>query len=102
MSNSKSSDFKEFKVNTIEFWIPNDYEYIDYLSGGTYGNVIKVKDTEDTKFAIKKMHDPFTDNIRARRLYRELKLLELMDHENVIRFHSIYTPDLEFGSFKNV
>lgn len=53
-------------------------------------------------FAIKKMYDPFSNNISARRLYRELKLLELMDHENVIHFHGIYTPDNDFKTFRNV
>lgn len=106
MSNSdskKSADFKEVKVSTIEFWIPNDFDYVQYLGGGNYGNVLKVVQPQTNgMFAIKKMHDPFSDNIRARRLYRELKLLELIDHENVIHFHSIYTPDLNYESFKNV
>lgn len=48
------------------------------------------------------MYDPFSNNIYARRLYRELKLLELMDHENVIHFIGIYTPDLDINSFRNV
>lgn len=53
-------------------------------------------------FAIKKFYEPFSHKVSARRLYRELKLLELMEHENVIRFVGIYTPDPDLKSFRNV
>lgn len=52
--------------------------------------------------AVKKMHIPFDTIIKARRLYREFKLLQLMNHENVIRFVEIYTPDATLASFRNV
>lgn len=32
--------FHVLSINTIQFELPDDYEYIDYLSGGTYGNVM--------------------------------------------------------------
>lgn len=48
------------------------------------------------------MYDPFSNSVKARRLYRELKLLQLIDHENVIRFFDVYTPDPDFRCFKNV
>jgi hypothetical protein len=53
-------------------------------------------------FAVKKFYEPFSHKISARRMYRELKLLELMEHENVIHFVGIYTPDPDFTTFHNV
>uniref|UniRef100_A0A914P795 Mitogen-activated protein kinase n=1 Tax=Panagrolaimus davidi TaxID=227884 RepID=A0A914P795_9BILA len=48
------------------------------------------------------MYDPFSSIIKARRLYREFKLLKLMNHENVIRFVDIYTPDVSLATLRNV
>jgi p38 MAP kinase len=94
--------------NTIEFIIPLEYNFVEYLGGGNYGNVILVR--EDcpelqqgyVDLAVKKMYDPFSSIIKARRLYREFKLLKLMNHENVIRFVDIYTPDVSLATLRNV
>ena len=59
-------------------------------------------DGDPCQFAIKKMYDPFSSVVKARRLYRELKLLQLMTHENIIKFVDIYTPDTSLASLKNV
>lgn len=48
------------------------------------------------------MYDPFSSTIKSRRLYRELKLLQLMTHDNVIRFVDIYTPDISLTELKSV
>jgi hypothetical protein len=36
-----------------------------------------VKTRDGRELAVKKMYDPFTSPVRARRLYRELKLLQV-------------------------
>ncbi|KAI6176185.1 Mitogen-activated protein kinase [Aphelenchoides bicaudatus] len=113
MSNSKrmngavvikqTSKFNFINVNRIEFAIPVEYEFVEYVAGGSYGNVIKVKAKDNNaEYAIKKFYAPYENIISARRLYRELKLLELIDHENVIHFVSIYTSDTDLTTFRNV
>lgn len=54
------------------------------------------------EWAVKKMYDPFNNVVKARRVYREIKLLQLINHENIIRFVDMYTPDLDIRCFKNV
>ncbi|KAH7702237.1 CMGC/MAPK protein/P38 protein kinase [Aphelenchoides avenae] len=100
VSNGRS--FSLFNVDTIEYAVPTDLSYQEYIGGGNYGNVIRVKQRDGSDLAIKKMYDPFSNAVKARRLYRELKLLQLIDHENVIRFVDVYTPDPDFRCFKNV
>ncbi|KAI6207072.1 Mitogen-activated protein kinase [Aphelenchoides besseyi] len=90
------SGYQVLNINTLEFFIPTEYEYIEYLCGGSYGNVIKVQHkTTGVFMAIKKLYEPFSNKVGARRAYRELKLLELIDHENIIRFIDVYTPDAD-------
>ncbi|KAI6234577.1 CMGC/MAPK/P38 protein kinase [Aphelenchoides fujianensis] len=98
----RSMDFRILNVNTLEFHVPNEFEFVDYLCGGSYGNVIKVQHKNGAFFAIKKMYEPFSNKVGARRVYRELKLLELIDHENVIQFVDAYTPDSDLKTFRNV
>jgi hypothetical protein len=45
-TNNSPSGYKLLNVNTIEFAIPSDYVFVDYLSGGNYGNVVKVMHVE--------------------------------------------------------
>ena len=57
---------------------------------GAYGFVIAVKDRlqklkgEDSTFAIKKIERAFEHRIFAKRTLRELKIMRLCNHENVI------------------
>lgn len=48
------------------------------------------------------MYDPFSNSVKARRVFREIKLLQLINHENIIRFVDMYIPDTDFRCFKNV
>jgi len=65
-------------------------------------NFRKVRTKDGQDLAVKKMYEPFSHEIKARRVYRELKLLQLINHENIIRFVDMYTPELDLRSFKNV
>ncbi|CAD5221832.1 unnamed protein product [Bursaphelenchus okinawaensis] len=93
---------KVVNVNMVDFAIPNDMTLIDHLGSSNYGNVIKTKKNDGRKYAIKKMYEPFRNAIEARRVYRELRLLRLLNHENVIRFVTAYTVDPDIEHFKNV
>ncbi|KAA0200872.1 hypothetical protein HAZT_HAZT008676 [Hyalella azteca] len=61
------------------------------VGSGAYGQVCSAVDTStNTKVAIKKLSRPFQSHIHAKRTYRELRMLQHMDHENVMLF-SNYT-----------
>uniref|UniRef100_A0A914DRJ1 mitogen-activated protein kinase n=1 Tax=Acrobeloides nanus TaxID=290746 RepID=A0A914DRJ1_9BILA len=100
ISNGRS--FNLMNCNTVEYAIPSELQFVEYLGGGNYGNVIKVTGPNGEELAVKKMYDPFSSVIKARRVYRELKLLQLISHENIIRFVDMYTPDLDSRCLKNI
>ncbi|WKY03804.1 hypothetical protein Q1695_005062 [Nippostrongylus brasiliensis] len=88
-------------VNTVNFALPDGYstsrEDIRFLGGGAYGNVIKTtvrcRDGDVREVAVKKFRDPFADSNQARKIYREIKLLQIMRHDGVIRAIDLYTPN---------
>ncbi|PAV83698.1 hypothetical protein WR25_26617 [Diploscapter pachys] len=102
--------FQQLIVNTVNFTIPSGYstqpEDVRYLGGGAYGNVIKTKamckDGVERYVAIKKLKEPFLDPLQCRRIYREIRLLQLMKHDNIIKAIDIYTPDSIEHKFKDV
>lgn len=101
--------FNFVMVRNITFAIPEGYDVdgtnIEYLGGGSFGNVIKTsavcRDGMRRWVAIKKMREPFFDPHHARRIFREIKLLQLMRHDNIICALDIYTPDEE-NDFRDV
>ncbi|GMS96866.1 hypothetical protein PENTCL1PPCAC_19041, partial [Pristionchus entomophagus] len=98
--------FNVTQVQTLHYHIPHGYDdsNLEYLGGGSYGNVVKARavargDGKILTVAVKKMHHPFGSVNTARRVFREIRLLQLMRHDNVIRALDLYSPDKDFASF---
>ncbi|MFH4975854.1 hypothetical protein AB6A40_002563 [Gnathostoma spinigerum] len=100
--------FIPVNMHTVEFLLPSDAiddspgdhirDSIEYLGGGSFGNAIKIKsylcpDGHRKTVAIKKLYEPFRNKKTALRAYREIKLLQLLVHENVVKLLDLYTPD---------
>lgn len=103
--------FRYFNMQTVEFAVPLEstdaQTHAEYLGGGSFGNVIKVTnyicaDGHRTIAAIKKLYEPFRDEKTALRVYREIRLLQLMVHENIVRLLDLYTADNSLASFTTV
>lgn len=76
-----------------EFKLPPRYEIIKPLGSGAYGLVVSAKDTKkDIDVAVKKMERTFEHVLFAKRTLRELKILRLLHHENVIELKTIINP----------
>lgn len=97
--------------NTVEFAVPvdavnGDLSDIEYLGGGSFGNVIKIPryyyKGQVIEVAVKKLYEPLRDATIALRVYRELRLLQMMEHENVVRLVDLYTPDKSPEALKSV
>ena len=88
---------KAFKVLGSRFELPNHYEIIDPVGSGAYGVVVAAKDTqeapENNMVAIKKIEKAFEHKVFALRTLRELKIMRLMDHENVLSIKTILKPE---------
>lgn len=70
------------------------YKFIKMMGGGAYGVVCAALDQKrNVKVAIKKVGKAFEDLIDAKRIYREIKLLKFIDHENIIKIFDIDIPE---------
>ena len=88
---------KAWKVLGSRFELPIKYEIIDPVGSGAYGVVVAAKDTtvEDENnnlVAIKKIEKAFEHKVFTLRTLRELKIMRLLDHENVLSIKSILQP----------
>ncbi len=64
------------------------------MGGGAYGVVWSANDIKkNRKVAIKKIGKAFEDLIDAKRIFREIKLLKFINHENIIKLFDIEIPE---------
>ena len=73
------------------------FEIIDPVGSGAYGVVVAAKDTtiEDESaqlVAVKKIEKAFEHKVFTLRTLRELKIMRLLSHENVLSVKSILKP----------
>lgn len=79
--------------------MPDYYEVIDPIGSGAYGVVVAAKDTRESDegqgnlVAIKKIEKAFEHKIFALRTLRELKIMRLLNHDNVLSCKSILLPE---------
>ena len=84
-----------------EFKIPSNYQIVDPLGSGAYGTVAAAKETTtdengkqvETLVAIKKINKVFEHKVYAQRTLRELKIMRLLEPENVLAARSIFLPE---------
>ena len=82
---------------------------IDPVGSGAYGVVVAAKDKNDESaengasglVAIKKIEKAFEHKVFALRTLRELKIMRLLEHENVLSVKTILKPD-SLESFKEI
>ncbi len=94
-SSSSAADEKTtFAVSGTQFYVTKNYKLIKNIGQGAYGVVISALD-ENTgqKVAIKKVAQAFEDLVDAKRILREIALLQHFDHENIVSVTDIVRPD---------
>jgi serine/threonine protein kinase len=84
---------KSWEHNGEHFILEGRYRPVTFLGSGTYGVVWSAIDLKNNgAVAIKKCKDIFSSRALAQRTLRELKLLRLLDHENIIQIKTILQP----------
>lgn len=69
--------------------ITNEFEILDWLGRGAFGDVLKVKNKLDGGvYAIKRIELNPKNKQLNRKITREVKLLSRMNHENVVRYYN--------------
>lgn len=85
-----NDDLNSFDVYGSIFNLPNRYEVTMPLGSGAYGWVVKATDSKkNAEVAIKKMERTFEHTLFAKRTLRELKILRLLQHENIINLKTV-------------
>ncbi|XP_009791183.1 mitogen-activated protein kinase 9-like [Nicotiana tabacum] len=83
-------DFKEFFT---EYGEAHQYEIQEVVGKGSYGVVAAAIDTHTgEKVAIKKINDVFEHASEATRILREIKLLRLLRHPDIVEIKHILLP----------
>ena len=87
---------RAWKVLGSRFELPPQFEIIDPVGSGAYGVVVAAKDSneqsETNLVAIKKIEKAFEHKVFTLRTLRELKIMRLLNHENVLSIKSILQP----------
>jgi serine/threonine protein kinase len=86
-----------WSVYDTKFKLENRYEIIDALGSGAYGTVVAAEDLKHKEgrpniVAIKKIERAFEHPLFTKRTLRELRILRLLSHENVIDLLTIQKP----------
>lgn len=94
---STTGDTNTYMVLGSKFEVDKRYEIIDPVGSGAYGVVVAAKDLEaedqeNNLVAIKKIEKAFEHKVFAQRTLRELKIMRLMQHDNVIGIKTILQP----------
>ena len=84
---------KSTKVIGSTFLIDERYQILETLGSGAYGVVVSAQDSQTGEtVAIKKIEKAFEHSTYTKRTLRELKIMRLLEHENIIRIKNIQLP----------
>lgn len=103
---SSNGETNIYMVLGSKFEVDKRYEIIDPVGSGAYGVVVAAKDAEaedqeNNLVAIKKIEKAFEHKVFAQRTLRELKIMRLLQHDNVIGVKTILKPSSR-ESFKEI
>ncbi|KAL7466058.1 hypothetical protein ACHAXS_006350 [Conticribra weissflogii] len=86
-----------FKAGNHTFTVDSKYSFIRVIGSGAYGVVISAQDTQtNTRVAIKMVPKAFQDEIDAKRILREIKLLKHLKHENIVGIVDMMPPMMRY------
>ena len=84
---------KPTRVLGTIFYLDSRYEVVDPVGSGAYGVVVQALDTfTGAQVAIKKIEKGLEHPTLAKRTLRELKILRLIQHENILPIITIQLP----------
>lgn len=84
-----------FQAGKHTFTVDRRFSMIRLVGSGAYGVVISASDTEREKnVAIKMVPKAFSDEIDAKRILREIKLLKHFQHDNIVSLIDMMPPNV--------
>uniref|UniRef100_A0A0G4HMJ5 Mitogen-activated protein kinase n=1 Tax=Chromera velia CCMP2878 TaxID=1169474 RepID=A0A0G4HMJ5_9ALVE len=98
-----SRSFKRVGIgNGTEVVVDASTSEIAVLGTGAYGTVFCGLQGDGRPVAVKKMNHTFSNPDVARRTLRELRILRLLDHENIVELEDVYCCGSDSRSFHEV
>ena len=97
-----TSQIEEYETHSFPagkhtFTVDKRYSMIRVVGSGAYGVVISSKDSKNSKnVAIKMVPRAFNDEIDAKRILREIKLLKHFQHENIVGIVDMMPPTARY------
>jgi tRNA A-37 threonylcarbamoyl transferase component Bud32 len=86
-----------FLAGKHTFTVDRNYSLIRVIGSGAYGVVISASDAKtNSNVAIKMVPKAFSDEVDAKRILREIKLLKHFRHENIVRLIDMMPPNVEY------
>jgi c-Jun N-terminal kinase len=96
-------EFHQLRLKDTVFTLLTRYKDLKELGSGAQGVVVSAWDTETKqRVAIKKLSKPFANETYAKRAYREIKLMKMVHHKNVIGLLNLFTPAASLAEFSDV
>ena len=88
-----TEEYNYYSVFGTEFIVDKRYEIKEPAGSGAYGTVVIAHDiNKQQEVAIKKIERAFEHKLFAKRTLRELRILRLLSHENVVQLKTIQKP----------
>jgi mitogen-activated protein kinase 1/3 len=86
-----------FPAGKHTFTVDQRYSMIRVVGSGAYGVVVSAQDEKSTnKVAIKMVPRAFNDEVDAKRILREIKLLKHFRHENIVSIVDMMPPTARY------
>ncbi|KHN78678.1 Stress-activated protein kinase JNK [Toxocara canis] len=102
-STSSASDFYNVDINDTHLCVLRRYQNLRIIGSGAQGVVCAAHDTlRDEQVAIKKLSRPFQNVTHAKRAFREFKLMNLVNHKNIIGLLNAFTPQKTLDEFSDL
>ncbi|THD22592.1 Mitogen-activated protein kinase [Fasciola gigantica] len=103
MENGIPEGYHVQNIHDTLYVVPQRYSGFQPIGYGAQGTVVSAEDSELRKrVAIKKLRTPFQNLTHAKRAYRELVLMRLLKHKNIISLLNVFTPQHTLGNFQDV
>jgi mitogen-activated protein kinase 1/3 len=94
---SPSYTSHSFLAGKHSFTVDTRYSLIRVIGSGAYGVVISAHDAKtQTNVAIKMVPKAFNDEVDAKRILREIKLLKHFHHENIVSIVDMMPPQAQY------
>src|SRR5688500_8538211 len=77
--------------NSFQDWeVGSNYEIVKHIGSGSYGYVVEaIQKSTGKKVAIKRLNNIFEDTIDCKRILREVVLLKMLNHPNLVNIIEI-------------